>query len=261
MAISDKTRKVLWGRSGNRCAICRLLLVVDRTDDADHSVVGDECHIHSAAPSGPRFDPSIDSRHIDDVDNLLLLCRVHHKMVDDQVATYTADLLRTIKCNHEKWVSAKFDESGTLERVRVVRSESERPKQLTPIESGHRLFNMVCGCQGHYPYHSDNLSDEEIEQIGAFIQNVQDWADEDACLDAIEKLRAGKALSDEIQKLRQAGFFVFGARERQQLIGGIHPPTSFYVFHLAVVREADAALVPCADERSATPSRAERSVD
>ncbi len=32
MAISLKTQKMLWGRSGNRCAVCRTELVVDRTE-------------------------------------------------------------------------------------------------------------------------------------------------------------------------------------------------------------------------------------
>jgi len=32
MTITDHDRKLLWGRSGNRCAICRRLLVVERTE-------------------------------------------------------------------------------------------------------------------------------------------------------------------------------------------------------------------------------------
>lgn len=244
MAITDKTRKVLWGRSGNRCAICRLPLVVERTAYDDHSVVGDECHIHSGAANGPRNDPAVDPSKIDEVDNLLLLCRVHHKMVDDQFETYTADLLRTIKRNHEQWVNAKFEESEQQERVRVVRFKNEVPTHLMPIESGHELLNMVCGCHGNYPYHSDDLSDEEIDLVGGFMQNVKDWADLGADLEPIEKLRAGKALTDEIQELRQSGFRVFGVRERQQLRGGINAPSNFFVFHLAVIRESEATTFP-----------------
>ena len=76
------------------------------------------------------------------------------------------------------------------------------------------------------------------------MQNVKDWADLGADLEPIEKLRAGKALTDEIQELRQAGFRVFGARERQQLRGGVNAPSNFFVFHLAVARENEAAIVP-----------------
>jgi hypothetical protein len=56
MAISGKTRKILWGRSGNRCAICRRELVMDATDLDDESVTGDECHIVARKPIGTRGD-------------------------------------------------------------------------------------------------------------------------------------------------------------------------------------------------------------
>src|SRR5579864_8713753 len=106
MAITDKTRKILWGRSGNRCAICRWELVIDATAADDESVVGEECHITSGRGQGPRYDRSVPDERIDDAENLVLLCRVHHKMVDDQYETYTAELLRNLKQNHEKWVSS-----------------------------------------------------------------------------------------------------------------------------------------------------------
>jgi hypothetical protein len=106
MAISDRTRKLLWGRSGNRCAICREELVIDTIGESEESVVGDECHIVSGQAEGPRYDPSFPIDRIDHVSNLLLLCRVHHKIVDDQEETYTADILRLKKAEHEKWVRA-----------------------------------------------------------------------------------------------------------------------------------------------------------
>jgi len=59
MSIKDRTRKILWGRSGNRCAYCRRVLVEDGTDLSDESVVGDECHmIHQRGldPSGNQWD-------------------------------------------------------------------------------------------------------------------------------------------------------------------------------------------------------------
>jgi len=56
MAITDKTRKILWGRAGNRCAMCRRVLVVDRTPSDDDAVVGDECHIDGAHASNTDHD-------------------------------------------------------------------------------------------------------------------------------------------------------------------------------------------------------------
>ena len=48
MPISDKNRKILWARSGNRCAICRLPLVVEQTAKDSESVIAAECHIIAA---------------------------------------------------------------------------------------------------------------------------------------------------------------------------------------------------------------------
>ena len=73
MAITDKTRKIFWGRSGNRCAICRRELVIDATSADDESVVGEECHIVSGKGQGPRYNSSVSEERIDDPENLLLL--------------------------------------------------------------------------------------------------------------------------------------------------------------------------------------------
>ncbi len=41
--------------------------------------------------------------------NLILLCRNHHKVVDDQVNTFTVDKLKDLKSQHEKWVRQSLD--------------------------------------------------------------------------------------------------------------------------------------------------------
>jgi predicted restriction endonuclease len=97
MTITDKTRKVLWGRSGNRCSFCRSPLVIDATAADTEAVVGDECHVISGKRGGPRADSNFPPERIDELENLLLLCRVHHKMVDDQAETYTVDVLKAIR--------------------------------------------------------------------------------------------------------------------------------------------------------------------
>ena len=97
MPVSDKTRKILWGRSGNTCAICWHKLVVDATSMDDESIVGEECHIVSGKIQGPRYDAQFAANRLDEPENLVLLCRVHHKMVDDQHETYTVEYFRNLK--------------------------------------------------------------------------------------------------------------------------------------------------------------------
>ena len=45
MSISLKTHKILWGRSGNQCAIRKNTLIVESFDATDDfSILGDEWH-------------------------------------------------------------------------------------------------------------------------------------------------------------------------------------------------------------------------
>ena len=57
MTVSLKTHKILWARSGGKCAICKNDLVIDPTDlNDDPSIVGDEAHIIARSESFTRGD-------------------------------------------------------------------------------------------------------------------------------------------------------------------------------------------------------------
>jgi hypothetical protein len=117
MAITGKTRKLLWGRSGSRCAQCRCSLVQKATSIDVESVTGDECHIIAKEINGPRgsFERP---ENIDGYDNLILLCKPHHKMIDDQPNAYTPNYLKEIKSTHERWVDFRLGQA----RTRIERS-------------------------------------------------------------------------------------------------------------------------------------------
>ncbi len=122
MAISLRTHKILWGRSGNRCAICGTELVVDPSCESDDpSVVGAEAHIVARSESFTRgHDSAMSPKERDGYTNLILLCAVHHKQVDDQPGYYTAERLRQIKKSHE-------------EKVRKTLSAEDREEQKSDL--------------------------------------------------------------------------------------------------------------------------------
>lgn len=105
MSIPDRDRKILWARSGNRCAICRIILINERNQKDKDSVIGDECHIKGQKKGASRYFPDKEENTIDSYENLILLCKVHHKVIDDQINTYTEEYLLEIKSAHEKWVN------------------------------------------------------------------------------------------------------------------------------------------------------------
>ncbi len=106
MAISLKTRKMLWGRAANRCAFpsCPIELVIDATETDDESLIGEECHIVAVNPGGPRGNSPLTSEQRDKYANLILMCSVHHKVIDDQPRAYTVERLHRMKRDHEHWV-------------------------------------------------------------------------------------------------------------------------------------------------------------
>ncbi|TEU22064.1 MAG: hypothetical protein E3J21_00740, partial [Anaerolineales bacterium] len=106
MSISLKTHKMFWGLAANRCAFlgCRRELVMDASQTDDESLVGEACHIVAQSPTGPRGDSPLPPKQRDHYDNLILLCKIHHKLIDDQPNTYTVQRLLQMKAAHEKWV-------------------------------------------------------------------------------------------------------------------------------------------------------------
>lgn len=111
MGVSIKTHKMLWGRSGNRCAFpdCKvgeLVMDVSETDDA--SVVGEEAHIVAREIGGPRGTDPMPADQRDKYKNLILMCSLHHKLIDDHPGVYTIEILHEYKKNHEQWVKANL---------------------------------------------------------------------------------------------------------------------------------------------------------
>lgn len=106
MSISIKTHKMLWGRSGNICAYpdCKKELVMNETETDDSSVIGEEAHIVAQKDDGPRGHSDLEPEQRDKYENLILLCRVHHKLIDDQPNFYTIEKIKEYKKNHEEWI-------------------------------------------------------------------------------------------------------------------------------------------------------------
>lgn len=255
MSITDKTRKVLWGQSGSLCAFCKTPLVIDASALDSESVVGDECHIISGAPNGPRFDPSLSPEAIDGLGNLLLLCRVHHKLVDDQPETFTAATLAQLKANHEQWVRERLTKSSEPEPVRVVRDRKEIPTHLVRVTSAKALLDLSLGCYGRYDDYPDDLTDTDLDCVAAFLQNLTDWVDL-GLNEPSERIDAQKSLAENMAQLDQAGLRVYVAREKQQLRGGVGGPSTWYVLHVRIVRHDDPSQILVGDTPDASGSSA-----
>lgn len=227
--------------------MCRRVLVIEASELDDESVVGDECHIVSAKGLGPRHQPDFPPEQLDEPSNLILLCRVHHKMVDDQSETYTAVVLRQLKENHEAWVSRCLSEEEKQQPIRIRKPPGQEAPHLVRLTSGRELMAIAGGSYQAAIDHAEPGSQEEADLMASFLQEVQDWSDLWNEIDSGERVKAGFGLSEQIRQLENAGFWVFGAAELLRVEGGVGPPSGWPVVHLRIVRSSDPSIISTAN--------------
>jgi hypothetical protein len=113
-SYTDRTLKLLWGRSAGRCAIpdCRIELFADATDYDPIVVIGEIAHVAAIQDGGPRAAPGMGIGQRNDYDNLILLCRNCHAVIDGQPGSHSIEWLKALKSAHELWVRSSLPERG-----------------------------------------------------------------------------------------------------------------------------------------------------
>src|SRR3982074_1502508 len=96
------------------------------------AVVGDEAHIAARSAACPRYGECPPDM-VDRYENLILLCRVDHKKIDDQPQHYTTARLRQAKAEHETWVEHALADVPAPIRVQF---DSDDPVQLGLMKTG-----------------------------------------------------------------------------------------------------------------------------
>ncbi len=102
LQMSDQDKKLLWGKAGNRCAICKKLLVNIEDGDERGVIVGIEAHIVGHSEDGPRGKDSLPQPERHKYENIILLCTEHAKTIDERPEVWTTGRLRQTKKEHER---------------------------------------------------------------------------------------------------------------------------------------------------------------
>ena len=242
MAITDRTRRLLWGRSAARCALCRRHLVEDETDVSEASVVGEEAHIVARSPGGPRYVP-LAADVVDHITNLLLLCRIHHKQVDDQVQDFTVETLRLIKAEHESKMRARTEDRTADDGG----AEPDPAHAILPIvHTGGQLWDIV---DDSMAYRVSGLDDgqapeEVVDAVDSFLQAVVDWGEvaSDVKLQGQGSVRdAKRALHAALADMFELDLRVFGiARSEPSGYPGVG---EWLVATIAVANASDSSIL------------------
>lgn len=167
MAVSPKTRLLIWSRSGYQCAMCNRELFVDEVDTDDPSLVGDIAHIVGEKEKAARGHSLLTAEQRDLFSNLVLLCKEHHKIVDDHEAKYTVDVLKEIKTKHEKAVREALSGPDKAKQRSIERyaADLEVWAQRADLENWEAWTSHMLGSG------QPKMSKESM----ALLQSLRDW--------------------------------------------------------------------------------------
>lgn len=117
MAISQKDIKLLWGRSGNRCAICRTELTQDKKLTKGSYTLGEQAHIVGEKEDAARGYSTLSPDERNSYHNLILLCPTHHTEIDKNEDEWPVEKLYCMKSKHEIWVQETLAEIADNNKV------------------------------------------------------------------------------------------------------------------------------------------------
>lgn len=126
---SRPTVKKLFAVSGNLCAFpgCSTPLYDSESD----SIIGEICHIKGERKGSARYDENQSDKDRQGFDNLLLLCKIHHTIVDGDRVAYTFERLIQMKTDHQaRHRSPPPFDNATVERfVTQAKTKGKKKKK------------------------------------------------------------------------------------------------------------------------------------
>jgi len=239
MPITTRDRKLLWARAGGVCAICKSHLTTEAKSGDRDVVLGEEAHIVSEEPNGPRYRP-MPKKEVDAYDNLLLLCPSDHKIVDEQATYYTEQCLHALKQEHEQWVKDRVSPKETTTSIRDP--EPDKPVVLKHITTGKELMTIVAHTLATAHDNPEPKSREEAELIGQFFQTTLDYVDAWDDIGSSGHIEAEFSMSEEITRLREAGLVVYAGAKKHVIDGGKTPAAPWPMAFIVIYRDGDESI-------------------
>jgi len=203
LKITDPVVLELWTKAGGRCEFhgCNEYLLQDALT-TNELKLGDIAHIVARSKDGPRGDDPLPLSERNKVDNLMLSCLKHHRMIDNKklVKKYPKELLTKYKTDHEARIrhltSIKPDHETVVLRVLGnIRGDS--------ISISH---NEICAAvldAGKYPRYlqGDNSIEINLQQLSQKIDSSYWTAATSAVKDFADRIIAPSISKSKIEHL------------------------------------------------------------
>ncbi|HDV3960839.1 TPA: HNH endonuclease, partial [Escherichia coli] len=163
MAINQKDIKLLWGRSGNRCAICKRELTQDKNSVNSAFTLGEQAHIIGEKEDAARGKSNLTLDERNSYHNLILLCPNHHTEIDRNVEDWPAEKLYNVKSAHELWVSetlSRVEDKFFLAKQVSVTSIIDSAVKYCRLENWQNWTSFALSSDPKWP---KNLPDDIFE--------------------------------------------------------------------------------------------------
>jgi hypothetical protein len=133
MTPSVPTWKRLFAMSGNKCAFpdCQNPIWTK-----NGTLIADICHIEAHSLGGPRYNPMQNEDEREGFENLLLICGIHHPVIDNEHEYYTVAVLKKIKADHEqKYINDIEPTNEVLEKLLQTITKNDKEIYINMLSS------------------------------------------------------------------------------------------------------------------------------
>lgn len=134
-SIPIKTQLRLWVKAGGRCELngCNEYLLRDNLTLSETNY-SDVAHIVAASRNGPRGDDPLPLSQRNKISNLMLVCKKHHHLLDDNdyVKTYPKHRLQHFKKEHEDRI-LKLTKIRPANKTSILRFKANIGKDVVHV--------------------------------------------------------------------------------------------------------------------------------
>ncbi len=161
--LKEQKKIILMGLCGGKCEFrgCEKSIVQDMLTE-EKSNLSNYAHIIASSSSGPRGDKFLSEKLRNDENNVMVLCRDHHKIIDDYPEKYTVDFLKEMKKEHENYIKdlMKIKKESTVLGIKYTFSISDRVTKINDDDVRMSAFKQNYYCIGNIINLSDSKTDE-----------------------------------------------------------------------------------------------------
>ncbi len=161
--ISDSKKMILMGLCGGKCEFrgCEKSIVQDMLT-GEKSNFSNYAHIVASSENGPRGDKTLSTQLSNDENNIMVLCRDHHKEIDDFPEKYTVDILKDMKREHEAYIKdlMNISKESSVIGVKYTANISDRVTKINDEDIRKCAFRQNKYCRGEII----NLSDSKVDE-------------------------------------------------------------------------------------------------